>query len=326
MIVTKTIWHRSKKTALMLLLIPFLAGCEARLDLEGVDQTLSQPIRRTDQLMTVQQLLDGSQMIAGNNGLLLTRQNKDSDWRRQQLISDGVAPNFIGSSICPDGTVLLLAYENQVWWTDNSSEDWQSTTLPTMEEVQDIECTPAGDIWVSASFSTMLSSRDKAKSWQETSIGEDSMLTNIQFVTAEKGFAVGEFGLVLSTGNGGVSWDYLDPVSDDFYPLAAHFDDDQHGWVGGLQGVIMQTVDGGQSWQRQQVALDVPVYNFIRNGSLYATGDRGTVMKLEGDSWTRVPTPDIPTYYRSGIATDHDSLLIAGGWGVLLPLDLTGNH
>ena len=308
------------------LLAPLLTACEARLNLEGVNQTLTKPIRRTDQLMTMEQLLDGSQLIAGNNGLILTRESRDGVWQRRKLNSDSLNPNFISSSLCPDGTALLLAYENEVWWTEDINGSWRSTTLPTMEEVQDIECTPDGHIWVSASFSTLLVSRDKALSWEETSVGEDSMLTNIQFVSADKGFAVGEFGLVLTTGDGGITWNYLKPVSDDFYPLAAHFDNDQRGWVGGLQGVIMQTSDGGNSWQRQKVASEVPVYNFIRNGSLYATGDRGTVMKLEDDQWVLVPTPDIPTYYRSGIITDDDSLLIAGGGGVLLPLDLSGQH
>lgn len=273
--------------------------------------------------MTIEQLSDGSQVIAGNNGLVLTRNGNGADWDRQQLSANDVEPNFISSTICTDNSVYLLAYENQVWSSNQLNGEWTVNTIETMEEVQDIECTPSGDLWVSASFSTLLVSEDKAASWAETSIGEDSMLTNVQFVSAEKGFAVGEFGLVLSTRDGGTNWDYLEPVSDDFYPLAAHFDSDQVGWVGGLQGVIMQTTDGGQSWQRQEVTSDVPVYNFIRNGSLYATGDRGTVLKLEGEIWTRVPTPEIPTYYRSGIVTDDHSLLIAGGWGVLLPLDLT---
>ncbi len=308
------------------LLIPFLTACEARLDLQGIDETLSEPIRRTDQLMSIQELTDGSQLIVGNNGLLLTRDNGQADWHRDQLTSDGIFPNFIGSSICPDGTVILLAYENQVWLSNDIKSDWRSIALPTSEEVQAITCTPSGDIWVTGSFSTLLVSRDKARTWSETTMGEDSMLTAINFVSANKGFAVGEFGLVLKTQDGGDSWDYLDPVSEDFYPLSAHFYDDQTGWLGSLQGVIMHTSDGGTSWQRQTVASDVPIYNFIKNDSLYATGDRGTVLKLDGSEWVRVPTPDIPTYYRSGIVTKDDSLLIAGGWGVLLPLDLSGQN
>ncbi len=70
----------------------------------------------------------------------------------------------------------------------------------------------------------------------------------------------------------------------------------------------------------------MPIYNFIANGSLYATGDRGTVLKLEGEKWVKLETPDIPTYYRTGVVTGKDSLLIAGGWGVLLPLDLASEQ
>jgi len=300
-----------------------LAGCEARLDLVGIETSLNEPIRRTDQLMSIQQFSDGSQIIFGDNGLVLTKPESTDTWSRQQLGSDLLKPNFVDASVCADDSVVVLSYQNQVWSSADKGNSWQSYDLPTQEEVQAIDCTPAGDIWVVGSFSTLLVSRDKGQSWVETSMDEDSMLTQISFISATEGFVVGEFGLLLVTENAGESWDILDPIGEDFYPLAAYFKDRNTGWVGGLRGVIMSTGDGGLSWQRQQVDSDVPIYNFTANGFLYATGDQGTVLRLEGDHWKKQPTPDIPTYYRSSIVTGKDSLLVVGGWGVLLPLDLS---
>ena len=215
-----------------------------------------------------------------------------------------------------------LAYQGQVWSSADKGATWASTDLPTFEEVQAIECAPSGDLWVVGSFSTLLVSKDQGQTWIETTMEEDAMLTQVEFVSASKGFVVGEFGLVLTTEDGGSSWDALEPVSEDFYPLSAYFQDPLTGWVGGLQGVIFHTLNGGVSWQCQAVNTDVPIYNFIANGALYATGDRGTVLQLVGETWQKVKTPEIPTYYRSGVVTGEHSLLIAGGWGVLLPLDL----
>ena len=296
-----------------------LSGCEAQLNTQGIEKTLSQSIRRTDQLMTIVQRKDGSQLIAGNNGLLLSRDNASGKWLRETLSREGVNPNFIGSSVCPDGTVVLLAYENQIWWF---KDNWQSSALPTDEEVQAVSCSPLGDIWVTGSFSTILVSRDNFNTWTETSMGEDSMLTAITFISPSKGYIVGEFGLILTTSNGGDSWEHLDPISDEFYPLSAHFEGDQQGWVGGLQGVIMHTSDGGKTWNKQVSSTQAPIYNFIRNESLYATGDQGSVLSLEGSKWIAVPATDIPTYFRSGIASDTNTLLLVGGWGVVLPVTL----
>jgi photosystem II stability/assembly factor-like uncharacterized protein len=300
-------------------------GCEARLDLSGVDETLDKPIRRTDQLMSIEQTQDGTTIIFGDNGLVLTSESGYDNWQRKQLGPDGKHPNFIDSSLCQDGRLVALAYQGEVWSTEDKGASWSSNTLPTGEEMQSIECTPSGDIWVVGSFSTMLLSKDKGMNWVESSMQEDSMLTSITFINATQGYAIGEFGLLLRTDNAGESWEILDPIGEDFYPLTAYFKDLETGWVGGLQGVIMATNDGGLTWHRQSAATDVPIYNFIQNGSLYATGDRGTVLKLQGDSWEKVITPEIPTYYRSGIVTGDNSLLIAGGWGVLLPLDLSVN-
>jgi len=305
-----------------LIAAPVLTGCEARLDLSGVDKTLSESVRRTDQLMAIERFGDGSDVVLGNNGLVLTRASDVGVWQRQQVGEDMAHPNFIDSSQCADGSVVALAYEGQVWRSVDKGLSWSHSELPTEEEVQAIACTPAGDLWVVGSYSTLLVSHDQGESWTDTTMDEDAMLTQVQFVSASEGFAVGEFGLFLMTEDGGETWEIQEPIGDEMYPLSAYFSDRNTGWVGGLQGVIMYTDDGGLSWQRQQVQSDVPIYNFIANGSMYATGDRGTVLKLKGNHWDKVAAPEIPTYYRSGVVSGKDSLLIVGGWGVMLPLDL----
>lgn len=302
-----------------------LLGCEARLNLDQIEKTLGSSIRRTDQLMSIQQLNDGTTFVLGNDGLVLSRKNSDAEWQRQTLSANGVHPNFIDASVCSDDVVAALAYENQLWVSRDKGEQWTPYPIPTQEDLQAIECTPSGDIWVVGSFSTLLVTKDQGGHWQTTSMDEDSMLTEVSFISQQVGFVVGEFGLLLKTSNGGKDWNSIGPISEDFYPLAAYFKNETHGWVGGLQGVILHTRDGGLSWERQQVDADVPVYNFLQNGTLYATGDRGTVLKYTSEGWRKLVTPDIPTYYRSGIVLDEDSLLLAGGWGVLLPIDLSSS-
>lgn len=313
----------SSLSCLFVMAASLLTGCEARLDLDGVEKTLDQSIRRTDQLMSIQQLPDGTKLVFGDNGLVLKQSLDAEGWHRTQLSAGLIKPNFIDSAVCPDGSAVGLAYQNQVWLSNDKGESWSLRELPTAEEVQAVDCTPKGDIWVVGSFSTLLVSKDGGANWSESTIGEDSMLTAITFSSTEKGFALGEFGLLLATEDAGENWQIMDPVSEEFYPLSAYFQNSQTGWVGGLQGVIMQTDDGGASWQRQKVASETPIYSFISSGeSIYATGDRGTVLTLKGGEWVRVASPDNPTYYRSGISTDNDSLLIVGGWGALLELDL----
>ena len=299
-----------------------LCACEARLNLSGVDQTLNQPIRRTDQLMVLEQVGE-SLIMLGNDGLLLRRPAEGELWQRDQL---GVAdnhPDFISGAVCGDGSLVALSYQADVWHSRDQGDSWQTYPLPTEEDVQDIECTQNNELWVVGSFSTLLHSVAAEEDWTVTSLDEDAMLTAITFSNAEQGYVAGEFGLLANTEDGGETWTVVDPIGDEFYPLAVHFDPAGSGWVGGLQGVIMRSSNGGESWERTDTPTESPIYNFLMVGDqLIATGDQGVVLQWSSETWLKVETPDIPTYFRAGVALDHQRALIVGGWGVLLPLSL----
>lgn len=88
----------------------------------------------------------------------------------------------------------------------------------------------------------------------------DADLTDVCFVDADLGFAVGDRGLILRTNDGGRSWRRLDAGV--VCPLqAVHFIDAKRGWaVGGWTqaktlrtfGVVLRTTDGGDSWEESR--------------------------------------------------------------------------
>jgi photosystem II stability/assembly factor-like uncharacterized protein len=317
-----TLLRRLPTVSFAPLAIVCLTGCEAKLDLSGVEKTLDQSIRRTDQLMVIERVGD-ELLVLGNNGLLLKRATNETDWQRSQLGEAGQHPNFISGSVCGDGSLVALSYQAEVWHTADAGESWTVGELPTEEDVQAIDCTVDNQMWVVGSYSTILNSGDGGDSWQEQTLDEDSMLTAITFSSESRGYAAGEFGLLAVTDDGGDSWQVIDPVGDELYPLAVRFDAQGQGWVGGLQGVIMHSEDDGASWVRTQTPTDSPIYNFIAVGDqLLATGDQGVVLHWFEGGWIIVETPDIPTYYRAGVALNESDVLIAGGWGVLLPLSI----
>lgn len=306
--------------------LPVLAGalllgaCEAKLDLSGVEQSLSQPIRRTDQLMVLEQVADNL-VLLGNDGLLLRRAVDSELWQRQQLELGGVHPDFIAGAVCGDGSLVALSYQAQVWQTRDGGNSWQTQALPTEEDVQDIECTQDNQLWVVGSYSTLLHQPVSGGEWRESSLQEDALLTAVTFSTAGHGYVAGEFGLLAITDDSGASWRVVDPIGEELYPLAVYFDAEGSGWVGGLQGVIMRSEDGGASWARTETPTESPIYNFLMVGDrLVATGDQGTVLEWLDEGWSRVALPDIPVYLRTGIALNNNQALIAGGWGVLLPV------
>ncbi|RLA38660.1 MAG: hypothetical protein DRQ64_08445, partial [Gammaproteobacteria bacterium] len=75
-------------------------------------------------------------------------------------------------------------------------------------------------------------------------------LKAVYFIDALRGWAVGEQGLVLSTVDGGQSWQAQSlgvwPLSDVVFNKEA-----SQGWVVGIGGRILHSLDGGTSWQPQ---------------------------------------------------------------------------
>lgn len=296
-----------------------LVGCEAPLDLESVRQQSQQAVKRTDFFQSIasnEQILT----LAGNTGALLISENNGENWRRVQIDTE---ESFLTLDSCPDGSFIALTFDNQLWHGTADGTDWTPHGLPSQEQMMTAACAPDGSWWAAGSFTTVQSSSDKGSSWSETTLNEDAILTNLQFMDASTAIATGEYGLVLLTENGGESWDYAGYLPDEFYPHGAHFASVDEGWVGGLNGFIYHTTDGGETWSQQPTDTSMPVFGFVDAGtSLYAVGDNATVMTLANGQWKSLDTPNKPLYLRTGLALPNRQLLVAGGRGLLLHVDI----
>lgn len=296
-----------------------LTGCEAPLNLDAVHQQSQQAIQRTD---FYQAVADNDQVIvvAGNTGVLLARPHGSEHWQR---VAAPTHDSFIDLDSCPDGSFVALTFSNQVWHGDASASHWTTHDLPSSEQMMALTCAPDNAWWTAGSFTTLQHSADQGASWQEVSLQEDAILTNVQFLDADTAIATGEYGLLLKSEDGGSHWEIGGYLPDEFYPHASHFRSADEGWVGGLNGFIYHTTDGGQSWTRQATDTSVPVFGFVTGGhELLALGDNSTVLRLQGNQWRSVDTPNQPLYLRGGVLLENRQLLAAGGRGLLLNLDI----
>ena len=72
---------------------------------------------------------------------------------------------------------------------------------------------------------------------------------------------------------------------------SVHFINEKSGWAVGSSGAILATIDGGQSWKRQEsgVAVSLSSVHFINEKSGWAVGNKGTILATTdgGQSWKR---------------------------------------
>ena len=290
-------------------------GCEAPLNLSGVDQERGRLLHRYDQF---QGAADNGGVLAvvGAGGTVLTSSNKGLDWQRQQL---DCSPYLISVTACPDGTVGALVPLHGLWVSSDGAANWQKQQIESPEGPLALTCDPQNRFWVVGGVTTLWMSADGGATWPEDSLGADAQLTTVQFVDQDAGFITGEFGTVLVTRNAGVSWERANDLPDEFYPQASLFLDRDQGWVVGLNGRTFHTTDSGNSWVSRNLDSDVSLFGLAAQGNrLFAVGDHGTIWILNGNQWAQYAHGKPAASFLKVIQPVEDGvLLVAGGGGAL---------
>jgi len=227
--------------------------------------------------------------------------------------------SIIALTQCPDGSFAGLDFYRKVWIGDASGQKWEPRDIKTANNVLALACDLGNRLWVVGSRTSILSSADKGANWEAIELGEDAILTTVQFIDAKRGVITGEFGILVMTADGGATWQQQAKIPGDFYPYSAVFTDSRHGWVSGLAGVILYTGDGGKTWTKQVNQTSAPMYALVKAGEdIYGLGAGGLMVTLRGNEWSRFNHGKaLPAYLAAGVAVDSQSLLVTGAAGAL---------
>lgn len=296
-------------------LILAMAGCTQAPDLNVVHAERAKPVLRFDTFQSAAN--NGKVLVAGSaGGAIVASADRGGTWTRQQLPSPA---SIIALTRCPDGSFAGLDFYRKVWIGDASGQKWQSRDIKTANNVLALACDPGNRLWVVGSRTSIQSSADKGASWRGIDLGEDAILTTVQFLDAKRGVITGEFGILVTTADGGATWQQQAKIPGDFYPYSAVFTDTQHGWVSGLAGVFLYTADGGKTWTKQINQTGAPMYALVKVGEeLYGLGVGGLMVMLRGNEWLRFNHgKSVPAYLAAGVAVDSQSLLVTGAAGAL---------
>ena len=187
-------------------------------------------------------------------------------------------------------------------------------------------------------------SDDQGKSWRQARSPVSVGLTAVAFPTPQVGWAVGHFGVVLRSVDGGETWaKVLDGVQaarivSDGVPtgttsrraaqlveegpdkpfLDLHFDTPEQGWIVGAFGLMLHTVDGGRHWTSRTLELPNPKAAHLyaicaASGTLYVAGEQGLAMRSEdgGATFQRLSMPYQGSWF-TAVASDDGTIVLGG--------------
>ena len=150
--------------------------------------------------------------------------------------------------------------------------------------------------------------------WERQDIKTSGRLLDVHFIDADRGWAVGDGGVLRTTTNGGNTWSD-GSVGIDSVIRGVHFVDSNRGWAVGNGGVLRTTADGGTTWNAPPIITGESLHDihFVGTDNGWAVGDNGAIIRTTngGTTWSNST---------SGITLDLRGIHFSGpgrpGWAV----------
>ena len=125
--------------------------------------------------------------------------------------------------------------------------------------------------------------------WNQQNVQTNTRLLGVHFINADRGWAVGNNGLLVTTTNGGATWS-TGSVGINTVMRDVHFVDSNHGWAVGNAGALRTTTDGGTTWTATPSGTTELLFDiyFVDANTGWAVGDNGTVIHTTdgGATWS----------------------------------------
>ena len=173
----------------------------------------------------------------------------------------------------------------------------------------------------------LLSDTDGADFRQAKSVPVRSTLTAVYFVDEKTGWAVGHWGVVIRTDDGGETWQLQRVDTSVDQPLfSVHFRDRETGWAVGLWSLVIATRDGGKTWTPVRLPPPPGAKKADRNllkifanrmGTLFVAAEQGMILRsYDGENWTYIPTGYKGTFWTGTVLT-NGTILVGGLRGTI---------
>lgn len=268
--------------------------------------------------------------IAGDNGFVSHTQDGGKTWR-QQPVETNEAINDIYFRGKDEGYFLAA---NRIFSTRNGGEQWREIGRFSAEEfggteleLYSIRFSGKKRGWIVGSVSRrdvvvdslLIYTEDGGVSWLRQRVPSKEELIHADFISDQRGWAVGARGTILHTEDGGRTWT-LQRSGTNATLYHVDFRDERVGWVVGERGTVLRTTDGGESW----FPVAVPVRSTLLSVRLagedegWIVGRGGTILRSDdgGKTWVRQESRTTQNLY--ALFVDKKNGWAVGGDGTVL--------
>jgi photosystem II stability/assembly factor-like uncharacterized protein len=181
------------------------------------------------------------------------------------------------------------------WLTSNELSTYKARSFLNEFDVVPSKQVHAGSAarWIGRAvilIAVCVSPLSRAAAAPQSGVRISDHLYGTRFVTAEDGWAVGAFGTIFRTRDGGDTWHpQISHTTEQLFSV--DFVDLQHGWIVGRSGTILHTADGGEVWEAQPAGSEQHLFKVkaLDPQRAWAVGDWGTILATHdgGKTWEK---------------------------------------
>jgi len=159
----------------------------------------------------------------------------------------------------------------------------------------------------------LLTTDDKGVTWHPMWRGSanDTGIVGLSLRTQQDGWMLQGNGRLLRTSDGGQTWVRLSKLAEEVARncTSINFVDSKSGFIVGLRGLLLSTVNGGVTWTPQNAGTNLDLYKVVaaNRKQIWVSGQKGTILETSdgGGVWRRVDL-GLENDIRSGLTITGD--------------------
>jgi photosystem II stability/assembly factor-like uncharacterized protein len=278
-----------------------------------------------DDLFSVTFPTESEGWACGRWGTVVHTTDGGKTWRRQETGTDYVLSSI---SFVDQKHGWAVGEEGIIIHTGDGGKTWKKQTSPVPFFLMGVQFVTPQKGWIVTERTHILGTDDGGKNWRVEFKEDDFILKAVSFCDPSNGWAVGEYGVIYHTKDGGKTWvkeagsltvsdaTGLIEAGDQLFGVAAI--DPQTAWAVGIDGVVVRTTDGGQTWKKTAVPVPKnPLFCVVASkaGTIAIGGKRAFTWSADGGATWKVPEfkPAITYGWLYGL-TRQGTGLVAVGW------------
>lgn len=231
-------------------------------------------------------------VAVGKGGLILKTGDSGESWTQKKVGMDLYAVQFTdeNNGYAAGGNIGYLKNRRLIVRTTDGGESWQPQQKTWGPVLYGLSLAGQNDLLACGQSGALVLGSKSDNGWTSLKSPTKHFLSSLA-LSGDKGVAVGSYGALISTVDGGRTWTTQSPEKEKSV-ASISLSDAEHGLAVGAEGMVLWTSDGGRTWVNSKTAPGL----YIQSGCLLnphtavALGAGGVIFRTSdaGATWEQI--------------------------------------